>query len=394
MNHIRNPFVPGAGTIPPELSGRSELLSAADTALQRVQIGRAAKSFIAVGLRGVGKTVVLNRVRQIAEGHGYLTVFVEAHEQKPLPDLLLPELRRLLLHLDALDRLNEVVKRSLRVMKSFMKGITFKYADVEIGLDIDPETGAADSGDLESDFPELMLAVGRAAQARAKSVAIIIDEIQYLPEREMSALIMAMHRIAQHGLPVLLVAAGLPQVVGLSGQSKSYAERLFDFPIVDALEYPDVVQALNVPAQAEGAEFTPEALQTIFATTQGYPYFLQEWGYHAWNAAPVSPITAADVDNAYPHVLAKLDESFFRVRFDRMAPSEKTYLRAMAELGPGPYRSGDVAAKLGRKSPSFGPVRNKLIAKGMIYSPAHGDIAFTVPLFDAFLRRVMPAFNA
>lgn len=394
MDAVRNPFVPGAGTSPPELTGRGELLSRADVALQRVRIGRAAKSFIATGLRGVGKTVLLNRVMQMAQDAGFQAIFIEAHEQKSLPDLLVPELRRLLLQLDRLGQLDAVVKRALRVFKSFMGGVRLKYAEAELALDIDPEAGSADSGDLEADLPELFIAMARAAQARGTAVAILIDEIQYLNERDMSALIMAMHRCAQQGLPVILMAAGLPQVVGLSGRSKSYAERLFDFPAVDALDYQDAVLALDGPARSEGASFAPEALQAIYATTQGYPYFLQEWAYHTWNAAPASPITAGDVDRAYPTMLSKLDESFFRVRFDRLTPAEKTYLRAMAELGPGPYRSGEVATRMGRKVTSLGPVRNNLITKGMIYSPAHGDTAFTVPLFDAFLRRVMPEFNA
>ena len=393
MNPVRNPFAPGAGTPPPELTGREAVLARAEIALQRVRLGRSAKSFIAVGLRGVGKTVLLNRIQQMAEEAGFRTVFVEAHEQKTLPDLLLPPLRRLLLTLDRLGQLNETVKRALRVLKSFMTGVKLKYGEAELALDIDPEIGSADSGDLEADLPELFAAIGSAAKARDEAVAILIDEIQYLTERDMSALIMAMHRAAQLGLPMLLVAAGLPQVVGLSGRSKSYAERLFDFPTVDALDYPDVVRALDLPARAEGVNFTPEALQDIFATTQGYPYFLQEWGYHAWNVAETSPISLNDVAHASPRVLERLDESFFRVRFDRLTPTERTYLRAMAELGAGPYRSGDIATRLGRKVTSLGPVRNNLIAKGMIYSPAHGDTAFTVPLFDAFLRRAMPEFS-
>jgi hypothetical protein len=389
-----NPFAPGAGTQPPELTGREDLLEQAEIALARVKAGRAAKSFIGVGLRGVGKTVLLNRVRELAEALDYKTIFVEAHEDKRLAELVAPHLRRVLLELDRLGALNAAVKRSLGVFKSFLSNIKVKYGEAELALDIEPEAGSADSGDLEADLPELFAAIGRAARERGVPVVLLIDEIQYLNERDMSALIMAMHRVAQDRLPMLLVAVGLPQVVGLSGRSKSYAERLFDFPVVDALTFDDASRALAAPVAEQNVAFAPDALQTIVATTQGYPYFLQAWGYYVWNAASGSPIGIGDVERATPKVMANLDASFFRVRFDRMTPTEKTYLRAMAELGPGPYRSGDIAARLDRKVTSLGPLRGGLIHKGMIYSPSHGDTAFTVPLFDAYLRRIMPEFAA
>ena len=394
MDPRTNPFAPGAGTQPPELTGRQDLLEQAEIALARVKAGRPAKSFIGVGLRGVGKTVLLNRIREMASDTGTKTVLVEAHEDKTLSELIAPPLRRLLLDLDRLGAINATVKRSLGVFKSFLSNIKLRYGEAELALDIEPEAGAADSGDLEADLPELFTAVGHAAQARGVAVVLLIDEIQYLGRRDMSALIMAMHRLSQERLPVLLVAVGLPQVVALSGRSKSYAERLFDFPVVDALAYDDAERALRLPVAEQGIEFAPDALQTIIATTQGYPYFLQEWAYHVWNVAASSPIVMDDVTRATPKVMAMLDDGFFRVRFDRLTPTEKTYLRAMAELGPGPYRSGDIAVKLDRKVTSLGPLRSGLIGKGMIYSPAHGDTAFTVPLFDAYLRRIMPAFHA
>ncbi len=394
MDPRHNPFAPGAGSQPPELTGREELLAQADIALQRIKAGRHAKSFIAVGLRGVGKTVLLNRIRETAERHGYKAIQLEAHEDKRLPELIAPHLRRVLLELDRLGALNAAVKRSLGVFKSFLTSLKLKYGEAELALDIEPETGAADSGDLEADLPELFAALGRAARERSTPVVLLIDEIQYLGERDMSALIMALHRVAQDRLPMLMVAVGLPQVVGLSGRSKSYAERLFDFPAVDALDFADAERALAAPAAEQNVIFQPDALQRIVQTTQGYPYFLQAWGYYVWNAAQASPIRITDIEAATPKVMANLDTSFFRVRFDRMTPGEKTYLRAMAELGPGPYRSGDVAAKLDRKVTSLGPLRSGLISKGMIYSPAHGDTAFTVPLFDQFLRRIMPEFQA
>ncbi len=390
MDPIRNPFAPGAGTPPPELAGREELLDRARIALARIRAGRSEKSMIAVGLRGVGKTVLLNRMQDIAEEAGFRASMVEAHEDKSLPALLLPEVRRILLELDRLGALNEAVKRSLRVLRSFASAVKVRYGEVEIGLDLDPEPGTADSGDIEADLPELFRALGRAAAARDVAIALFVDEVQYLGEREMSALIMALHRAAQDKLPLIMLAAGLPQVVGLSGRSKSYAERLFDFPRVGALEPPDAILALRGPARAQGADFDDEALAAILDLSEGYPFFLQEWGYAAWNVAAAQVITRADIEEATRIVIRKLDDSFFRVRFDRLTPRERDYLRAMAELGAGAQRSGDIAALLGVPVTSVGPLRQKLVRKGMVYGPAHGDTAFTVPMFDQFMKRIMP----
>jgi hypothetical protein len=394
MDPSHNPFAPGAGTPPPELSGRAGLLSRAATALGRVQNGRSEKGMILVGLRGVGKTVLLNEIRRQAEEAHYKTCRIEAHEGKGLPALLVPQLRRVLLELDRMASLSTQVKKSLRVLKSFMNGFKTRIGEVELSLDIDAETGAADSGDLETDLPELMVALGRAAQARQAALALFIDEIQYFQPAELSALIMAMHRMAQDRLPVILFAAGLPQVVALFGNSKSYAERLFDFPEIGALNIAETVDALEKPARAEQVSFAQPALAMIFEKSRGYPFFLQEWGYHSWNKAPASPITNADVAAASQVVMQSLDQGFFRVRFDRLTPREKRYLRAMAELGEGPYRSGEIAKQLGKKSSDLGTLRDGLIGKGMIYAPAHGDVAFTVPRFDEFMRRIMPEVEA
>ena len=349
--------------------------------------GRSAKSFMLIGLRGVGKTVLLVRIEELALGLGYQSLLVEAHEDKSLPALLLPAMRQILLALDQLGALNEKVKRGLRTLRSFANAIKVKYGDLEIGIDIDPEQGVAASGDIELDLPQLMVAVGEAAAARKNAVALLIDELQYINEIELSALIMGMHRIAQRQLPVVLIGAGLPQLVGNMGRSKSYAERLFDFPEVGPLSEKDAELALIEPIEREGEKIAKGAVGEIVKASQGYPYFLQEWGYQCWNAAPKSPIRLKDVGTATPIVLKKLDESFFRVRFDRLTPAEKGYLRAMAQLGPGPHRSGDIADKLGVKVQSVAPLRSSLIKKGMIYSPAHGDTAFTVPLFDGFMLR-------
>lgn len=390
MDAVRNPFAPGAGTPPPELAGRGAILEQAGVTLARVQQGRSAKGILLIGLRGAGKTVLLNRIQQMAEESGYKAILKEANEDKPLPSLLVPALRQLLLSLDQLGALSEQVKRGLRVLKSFASSLKVKYGEVEVGLDIDPERGTSDSGDIESDLPELLVAVAQAGMARKKPIALLIDELQYINEVELSALIMGMHKIAQLQLPMVLFGAGLPQLVGNTGRSKSYAERLFEFPPVGPLAKADAEVAIIEPITREGERIAKGAVERIVEATQGYPYFLQEWGYQCWNTADKSPIGIKDVERASPTILAKLDESFFRVRLDRLTPTEKKYLRAMAELGAGPHRSGDIADVLGVKVQSVAPVRSALIKKGMIYSPQHGDTAFTVPLFDAFMRRQMP----
>jgi hypothetical protein len=282
----------------------------------------------------------------------------------------------------------------MMVLRSFAGTVKVSVGELEIGVHATPERGTADSGDLEADLPDLFEAVGLAARARSAAVAIIIDELQYVKETEFSALIMAVHRVAQKQLPIILIGAGLPQLVGLAGKAKSYAERLFDYPRVDALSSDDATSALLQPAKREGVEYEPEALKLAVAVTQGYPYFLQEWGYHSWNAASGSPITATDVRSASQIAIGSLDESFFRVRFDRLTPREKDYLFAMAGLGAGPHRSGDIAHELGVAVESIAPVRSSLIKKGMVFSPAHGDTAFTVPMFDEYLNRIAPSLSA
>ncbi|MBV8579952.1 MAG: ATP-binding protein [Candidatus Eremiobacteraeota bacterium] len=393
MDPVRNPYGPGAGTPPPELTGREALISDARIALERKRRGLPHKSFILVGLRGVGKTVLLNRVDELAREAGFKTAMIEVDEDKTLAGVLIPEMRRVLYELDRLGPLSEAVKRGLRVLRSFVSSIRVHAGEIELGLDVDPEVGTADSGDLDADLAQLFVALGDAAQSRNTAVALIIDELQYLDEPEFRALIMAVHRASQRNLPVLLVGAGLPPILGLAGRAKSYAERLFDYPTVGPLVPADARRAVEEPARREYVEFEPRALDEIVRITQGYPYFVQEWAYHAWNIANASKITRDDVVSASDRAIKRLDESFFRVRFDRLTPSEKRYLRAMAELGAGPHRSGDVATKYGAKVTTVGPIRGKLISKGMIYGPAYGDVAFTVPLFDQFIKRTMPTLK-
>ena len=389
MDPVANPYAPGAGTPPPELAGRGALLDSVRIAAARTRAGRPAKSLLMVGLRGVGKTVLLDRMRNDAEGAGLHTLRIEAPEGRSLPAILAPQLRQALLRLSRLERARDLGQRALRALAGFARGLKIKYSDIEVGIDFDPEPGLADNGDLEHDLQALLEAAGDTARSAGTALILYIDELQYVPEEQLSALITALHRVAQRQLPVMLVGAGLPQLPGQMGRAKSYAERLFDFPAIGPLDPAASRDAIALPAAQQGVAFEPAALERIVAETQGYPYFLQEWGKHVWDVATASPITLHDVEQAAVLATAALDESFFRVRFDRLTPTEKRYLRAMAELGPGPHRSGDIADMLARKVTALAPTRNQLIGKGMVWSPNHGDTAFTVPMFDAFMKRIM-----
>lgn len=324
-----------------------------------------------------------------AESSGIQTIRVEAPEGRSLPALLAPQLRQGLLRLSQTEAAKEYAVRGLRALAGFVGKLKVTYGDIEVGIDYDAEPGLADNGDLEHDLPALLEQVGAAARAAGTALAIFIDELQYVPEAQLAALITAMHRTEQRQLPVVLVGAGLPQLRGQMGNAKSYAERLFDFPEVGALPPEAARQAIVKPLEHEGVEIEPAALEEILRVTRGYAYFLQAWGSHTWQAAQASPLTLDDVRRASTTAIAAMDEGFFRVRFDRCTPKEKRYLRAMAQLGPGPHRSGDIATGMGERVSSLAPTRSSLIAKGMIWSPNFGDTAFTVPMFDEFMKRIM-----
>ncbi len=390
MDPIRNPYAPGAGTPPPELAGRDEIRDTAHIALERTRIGRPSKSLLMIGLRGVGKTVLLDRIREDAEAGGICALRIEAPEGRSLPSILAPQLRIALLKLSNREAAKDLAQRALRGLAGFVGALKVKYQDIEVGLDFDSEPGLADNGDLEIDLQALLEAVGEAARADGTCVGLFIDELQYVKEDELAALITALHRTSQRQLPVVMLGAGLPQIRGRMGKAKSYAERLFEFPEIGPLSDKDARLAIAKPAADEGVEIEEDALDAIINQTQCYPYFLQEWGKHVWDVAEKSPITSSNVEIASKQVVATLDESFFSVRFDRLTPSEKRYVRAMAELGPGPHRSGDIASELKRQVSSLAPTRSQLINKGMIWSPSHGDTAFTVPMFDEFMLRIMP----
>ena len=390
MDPIRNPYAPGAGTRPPEMSGREEVRETARISLERTKIGRPSKSMMMVGLRGVGKTVLLDRIREDAEGNNIHALRVEAPENRSLPSIIAPQLRLALLRLSNKEAVKQQAQRALRALAGFARALKVKYQDIEVGLDFDPEPGLADNGDLETDLQDLLEVVGNAAEADGSCVALFIDELQYVKEDELAALIIALHRISQRRLPLTMIGAGLPQVRGRMGKAKSYAERLFEFTEIGALSREDAKLAIYKPAKDEGVEIEDAALDAVVSRTQCYPYFLQEWGKHLWDVAETSPITVCSVETASRQAIAGLDESFFRVRFDRLTPSQKRYLRGMAQLGAGPHRSGDIADVLDRRVTSLAPTRSQLINNGMIWSPSHGDTAFTVPMFDEFMIRIMP----
>ena len=376
------------------MAGRDDVLEDVSITLDRLKNAAFSRSSIFVGLRGVGKTVLLNRVREMAEDRDFLTVFIEAHEEKKLPALLIPPLRKILLRLNTSDQVSEIARRGLRVLKSFASNFKTKFSvadGVEVELGILPEHGTADSGDLEHDLSELLVAIAEAAKERSVPVCLLVDELQYLDEPEMSALIMALHQVSQRKLPFVMYAAGLPLILGLAGRSKSYSERLFTFPKISVLDEMSARQAIQKPVTALGVEIEVSAVKAILEKTGRYPYFLQQWGYETWNIAQSAPISLKAVTDATARAIAQLDDSFFRVRFDRLTKREKDFMFAMVHVGGETQRSGDIAEELGVKATSIGPLRSSLIRKGMIYSPAHGDNAFTVPLFDEFLKRQLRA---
>ena len=387
MDPAANPYAPGAGNQPPFLSGRDEELTGIRLKLERLKRGHNTRDVLMLGLRGVGKTVLLNAAEDSADAGGHHVIIIEAPEGERLPTLLVPQLRRLVSRFSRTERAREQARKAMRALGGFAKAFKVTYGDFEFGVDVDLDL--ADSGNLELDLPELFVAVGRAAKSAGASVVLLIDEVQYLEKQDFAALIVALHRVSQKGLPILFLGSGLPQVAGLAGDAKSYAERLFEYLRVGPLAQSAAFDAITRPAAERDVAYTGEALAEIYRETRGYPYFLQEWGRHAWNAAASSPIGIEDVRVANDLALRRLDDGFFNVRFDRLTPKEQQYLHAMALLGAGPHKSGDIAERMDSTVQSVGSARRSLIAKGMIYSPMHGYTAFTVPLFDKFMLRRM-----
>lgn len=385
MDPYRNPFAPGAGSRPPELAGRDAILETAKISCGRALKGRSARSIMLLGLRGTGKTVLLNEISKIAEKEGLLVSKVEAPEGESLARLLYPELRKVIRSLSGVEAAKQIAIRGLRGLRSFAAMFKIEVGGVEIG--VEPEPGLADSGDLQYDLPDLFDIIGRATNAAGRGWILLIDEVQYLSEADLSALIVAIHHMSQKGLPVILIGAGLPQVARLAGEAKSYAERLFLYPEVGALDAVSAAHAVEKPILEEKATITPSALSTVVNITKGYPFFLQEWASFSWDNAEGPEITLDDVHVSYIEALASLDKGFFRVRIDRLSKGEVQFVKIMSQLGDGPYAMADIAKAMARTQQSLGPTRANIIAKGMIYSTNHGYLDFTVPLFAEFMRR-------
>lgn len=390
MDPRRNPFVPSAGVRPPEFAGREDLVEQASIAFDRIKAGLHANSMLLLGLRGVGKTVLLNALHENAKATGFETIKLEVPDDtgRHLAQLLVPGLSVILRRLDRIANMEQKLSLAAAALRNFAAIFRVEYDG--IGFGATPATPDAGSGDLEADLPELLRLVAEAAAARGSALGIFIDEVQYLTKPELSALARALHEAAQSGFRLIVIGAGLPQIAALVGDAKSYAERLLLFPEVGPLSAEAARRALREPVERQGARIDDAALDLMVRETQGYAYFLQTWGKFAWDEAGHDTITKADLDHASPAILAHLDTNFFRVRFDRCSELEQQYLRAMAELGSGPHRTGDIANALGTNSSQVAATRGKLIKAGMIYSQRHGETAFTVPLFDCFMRRAMP----
>ncbi|MEE3128680.1 MAG: ATP-binding protein [Actinomycetota bacterium] len=393
MDPIRNPYAPGAGQRPPELAGRDEQLAAFDVVLERVARGRAERSLVLTGLRGVGKTVLLNALRSAAVRRGWGTGKLEARPDLPLRRPLSSALHQAVRELGHPEE--EQRDHVLGVLRAFAERDAGRDAKLRDrwspGIDVPAARGRADSGDIEIDLVELLTEVGGLSQDLGKGVAVFLDEMQDLGPADVSALCAACHEISQSGLPVIVVGAGLPHLPAVLSASKSYSERLFAYQRIDRLSRDAADRALAAPAAEEDAEFTPEGLEAMYAATGGYPYFIQAYGKTVWDLAPRSPITADDVAVAAPEAERELAVGFFGSRYERATPAERDYLRAMADADSGEDPVGavataDVAAVLGKKPQSLSPARDALLKKGLIYSGERGRIAFTVPHFGRYLR--------
>lgn len=381
-----NPYTPNAGARPPALVGRDDLLESFEILLDRLRRGHSEQSMLITGLRGVGKTVLLTSFEERARERGWTTVEAEITKSTDFGARMAQLVRRALFQLAPKARWKERARRSAAVLKSFQISVATS-GTLSAGLDVDAAEGLADSGRLDEDLTDLLIALGEAAAEQDSGVAFLLDEVQFLATHELEALIAALHKTVQRQLPITLVGAGLPQLPRLAGEAKSYAERLFKFPQIGRLSPDEAMQALVDPVERLDVSYEKLAVEAIVDYTEGYPYFLQEYGNVLWDLAEVSPITATDVDNARDAVEAKLDGSFFRVRAERTTEAELRYMRAMAELGPEAQQSKDVAALLDRTSEQMGPTRSRLIDKGLLYTPGHGLAAFTVPQFDCFMQR-------
>lgn len=387
MDPRLNPYTPNAGARPPVLVGRDDQLRSFEILLARLERGSTEQSLLITGLRGVGKTVLLNEFRALAVARDWVAVEAEITRQTAFGARMAQLARRALLQVAPKARWRDVARRAAAVVKSFTLTVASDGA-LTAGLDIDPAPGLADSGDLADDLSDLFVALGEAAADQGVGVVFLLDEVQFLSAAEFEALIAALHRAVQRALPITLVGAGLPQLPRIAGEARSYAERLFKVAAIGSLSDSAARAALEEPARRAGASFTADATDEVLRFTEGYPYFIQVYGKVVWDEAESSSIDKGTVLALRPLVEATLDESFFHLRLERVTPHERRYLQAMASLGPGPSRAGDVARVLGRRVEQVGPTRSRLIEKGLLYTPGHGLAAFTVPQFDRYLLRL------
>ena len=395
MDNINNPYTPNAGATPEAFIGRDGQTEAFSVLLERLKRGRTEQSMIITGLRGVGKTVLLNKFAELAERIGWEVVELEAskHDETAFRQSIFSKFRAALLHLSPpRRRWSKRARHAAEVLSSFVLSVD-REGTFSVTWDVAPSEGYADHGDLGLDLTDVFLAVGEVAKERTTGIVVLIDEVQFLTTTQLESLIQAVHKSVQKRLPITFVGAGLPQIAELAGDAKSYAERLFKFPRIDSLAPEDACRAIIEPAQAEGATFTEAAADLAVSITHGYPYFLQELGYQAWIIARDNLIDSDDVGAAREAYEAKLDSSFFRVRLDRATPLQTAYMRAMAELGSEPQKAVDVAARMGRESSQVAPIRSQLIDMGLLYTPQHGYAAFTVPDFDTFMLRAVPELD-
>ncbi|MDO5531582.1 ATP-binding protein [Sutterella sp.] len=390
MDPYSNPFAPGAGCTPPELAGRDDIFDEAAVACGRAARGRNARPMMLLGLRGTGKTVLLQEIAKRSRQKDCLVTFAEASEGKPLAHLLYPEMRETLIALSNSEQSGELAKKGFHALKSFASVCRIRTREWEAGIDPSDVSGPAASGDLQRDLADLFKLLGNAAQSAGKVWVLLIDEVQYLQNNDLSALIVVMHQVAQLSLPIVFVGAGLPQIARLAGEARSCAERQFHFNEIGNLSAEDAEKAVRKPLEEEKASITQKAMAELFSGTQGYPFFLQAWAFHAWNIAEGPAITEADIAASCRKTIGDLDSGFFRVRFDRLSKTEIRFVEAMASLGDGPYAIGKIAEVLKKQPRSLGPTRASIMEKGMIYAPRYGELDFTVPLFADFMRRRNP----
>ena len=389
MDRLQNPYAPGAGVPPPALTGRQDEIDAFATVLQRLKAGRPENSLILYGLRGVGKTVLLRRLQGLAEKEKWQTLTLEARAGMDFQQALA---RGLYLGMRRLEGLGDTMKEALGGVYRALASFELRYSDNgwSLGLAAKPQSALADSGDLEADLTDLLITAADAAKEADSGLALFVDEMQLMPRDAVEALVSAFHEASQRTLPLCLAGAGLPQLPGVIVNAKTYAERLFSYRKIDSLSETAARDALRLPAEKEGVAIEPAALEAIAQRAGRYPYFLQVYGKHAWDAAPRSPITLADIDAVTPDVIAELDEGFFYARWEKATQKERDYMSAMALGGDSAQQTRDVAERMGRQPSDVSVQRDSLIKKGLIYASDHGLVDFTAPLFADYIRRTHP----